>query len=247
MKRPPTKDQDEDAAPLKEEFPMRINKYLAHQGVATRREADVLIKRGIVSINGVKAELGSKVKEGDEVVVSNVSGQQKKYYYYAYHKPVGVVTHSPQVGEKDVVSSSGLKHVFPIGRLDKASHGLMILTNDGRITDKLLNPEGSHEKEYIVTTVSPLRPSFKENMEKGVDLGEFITKPCKVRVTGEKTFNIILTEGKRHQIRRMCEAMHNDVRQLERVRIMNVRLENLKPNTFRKIEGRELETFLANL
>lgn len=228
------------------EFPMRINKYLAREGFSTRRGADELIEKGFVTINNVKAQLGSKVNEGDEVEVTQ-TGRPKKYYYYAYHKPVGVVTHSPQVGEKDVLKASGLKNVFPIGRLDKDSHGLMILTNDGRITDKLLNPAGAHEKEYIVTTVNPLRPSFKENMEKGVDIGEILTKPCKVKVISEKVFSIVLTEGKRHQIRRMCEAMHNDVKHLERIRIMNIRLGNLAPNSFRKIEERELETFLASL
>lgn len=232
--------------PLKPEFPMRINKYLARAGYATRRDADALVDKGLVLINGVKALLGSKVSETDEVTVEQ-KGPQKKYVYYAYHKPVGVVTHSPQLGELDVVQSSGLKDVFPVGRLDKDSHGLMILTNDGRITDKLLNPNSSHEKEYSIMTVNTLRPSFKENMEKGVDIGDAVTKPCKVRITGDKTFNITLTEGRHHQIRRMCEAMHNDVKHLERVRVMNIRLGRLPPNEYRKIEGEELETFFAGL
>lgn len=231
---------------IKPEFPMRINKYLARAGYATRRDADTLIEKGLVLINGIKAVLGSKVNEEDKVVVEQ-KGPQKQYVYYAYHKPVGVVTHSPQVGELDVVHSSGLKGIFPVGRLDKDSHGLMILTNDGRITDKLLNPDGVHEKEYSVMTVNPLRPSFKEHMEKGVDIGDALTKPCRIRITGEKTFNITLTEGKHHQIRRMCEAMHNDVKHLERVRIMNIRLGNLQSNAWRKIEGEELEKFISDL
>lgn len=231
---------------VKPEFPMRINKYLARAGYATRRDADTLVSKGLVLINGVKAVLGTKVNEEDKVEVEQ-KGPQKQYVYYAYNKPVGVVTHSPQVGEMDVVQSSGLKGIFPVGRLDKDSHGLMILTNDGRITDKLLNPDGSHEKEYSVMTVNPLRPSFKEHMEKGVDIGDSMTKPCKIRITGEKTFNITITEGKHHQIRRMCEAMHNDVKHLERVRIMNIRLGNLQANAWRKIEGQELEVFIESL
>ncbi|MEI8061678.1 MAG: pseudouridine synthase [bacterium] len=231
---------------VKPEFPMRINKYLARAGYATRRDADALVEKGLVLINGAKAVLGTKVSEEDKVEVVQ-KGKQKEYIYYAYHKPIGVVTHSPQLGELDVVQSSGLQGVFPVGRLDKDSHGLMILTNDGRITDKLLNPNGAHEKEYSIMTMNPLRPSFKEHMEKGVDIGDAVTKPCRVRVTGEKTFNITITEGRHHQIRRMCEAMHNDVKHLERVRIMNIRLGNLAPNAFRKIEGQELDTFFEAL
>lgn len=229
------------------EFPMRINKYIARAGLATRREADTLVEKGLVTINGVKAVLGTKVmSEQDEVSIEQ-RGKAKQYLYYAYHKPAGVVTHSPQVGELDIVKSSGLKGVFPIGRLDKDTHGLIILTNDGRITEKLLSPDSGHEKEYSVMVVNQLRPSFKENMEKGVNIGDYVTKPCRVKVTGDRTFKITLTEGKHHQIRRMCEAMHNDVKYLERVRIMNIRLGKLAPNGHRKIEGEELEEFLSQL
>lgn len=233
-------------APVKPAYPMRINKYLSLKNVATRRAADELIEKKKVFINGRPAKLGDKVNETDNVEVKH-TGIRKEYLYYAYNKPAGVTTHSPQVGEKDILQSANLKGVFPVGRLDKNSTGLIILTNDGRITDKLLNPEYVHEKEYTVTVTNNLRPSFKEYMQKGVDLGDYVTKPCKVKIIGDKTFGITLTEGKKHQIRRMCEAMHNDVRQLKRVRIMNVRLGNLAPNTFRKLEGKELETFLQQI
>jgi 23S rRNA pseudouridine2604 synthase len=222
------------------EYPMRINKYLAKQNITTRRGADELIEKKKVFINGKLALLGSKVNENDNVEVKH-SGIRTDYVYYAYHKPVGVTTHSPQVGEQDVLQASGLTDVFPIGRLDKNSHGLMILTNDGRLTDKLLNPENDHTKEYIVSVTNNLRPSFKETMENGIDLGDYTTKPCKVKIIGDKTFSITLTEGKKHQIRRMCEAMHNDVKNLERVRIMNIKLGKIAPNSYRKIEGEELE------
>ncbi|MES2436630.1 MAG: pseudouridine synthase [Patescibacteria group bacterium] len=227
-------------------FPMRINKYLAWKGVATRRDADKLISQKKILINGRFAVLGDKVDEGDEVEVSSRQ-KPKSYVYFAYNKPKGIITHSPQKGEKDIKSVVPMKDVFPIGRLDKNSSGLLILTNDGRITDRLLNPEYVHDKEYIVKTVNNLRPSFKEYMEKGVDIEGYITKKCKVTVTGDDTFKITLTEGKKHQIRRMCSAMHNEVIDLKRTRVMNISLGTLKPGEYKKIEGPQLEQFLASL
>ena len=223
-------------------YPMRINKYLAHKNVGTRRSADELIAKKKVFINGKVAKLGDKVKEGDDVEVKQ-SGILREHIYYAYNKPVGVTTHSPLAGEKDILQSANLHGVFPVGRLDKNSSGLIILTDDGRITDKLLSPEYAHEKEYLVGVKNHLRPSFKEYMEKGIDLGDYKTQPCKVKIVGEKSFSITLTEGKKHQIRRMCEYMHNDVTHLKRVRIMNIKLGALAPNGHRKIEGKELEQF----
>lgn len=230
------------------EYPMRINKYLAHQGVATRREADELVARGKVLINGTVAVLGDKVEASDTVELAGKT-TGKAYRYYAYHKPVGVITHSPQLGEKDIAQSiaKGLRGVFPIGRLDKDSSGLMILTNDGRVTDRLLSPEYDHEKEYRVRTHDPIRDSFRSYMEKGINIEGYVTRPCTVRKTGPKSFNITLTEGKKHQIRRMVAALHNTVDVLERTRIMNVRLEDLKPGAWREITGAELKTFLGAL
>lgn len=230
-----------------DEYPMRINKYLAHEGIATRRGADELIARGKVLINGRVATLGEKINKGDKVELRGKTSI-KKFLYYAYHKPIGVITHSPQKGEKDIAQSVALpKEVFPIGRLDKDSSGLIILTNDGRVTDRLLAPGYDHDKEYRVRVSEPLRESFKKTMEAGVDIEGYQTKPCTVRKTGPKSFNITLTEGKKHQIRRMVAAMHNQVVELERVRILNVRLDNLAPGTWRPIEGDELATFLAQI
>ncbi len=223
---------------------IRINKYLAQKNLATRRGADELIEKGLVYVNGVRAKLGAKVQESDRV---EVRGKKQSYVYYAYNKPVGVITHSPQRGEKDVKTAVKLSDVFPIGRLDKASHGLLVLTNDGRITDKMLNPDRAHEKEYIVTTTAKLRPSFKKFMEAGVEIGEYRTKKCKVQVLDDYTFRIVLTEGKKHQIRRMCEAMHNGVKDLQRVRIMNIKIGSLADNAYRELAGEELQTFLRNL
>jgi 23S rRNA pseudouridine2604 synthase len=225
-------------------FPMRINQYLAHKNYCTRREADELIAKGKVFINGTRAVLGAKVSERDVV---DVKFRQKKYKYYAYNKPRGVVTHSPQGDEEDIAMVSPLKGVFPIGRLDKDSHGLIILTDDGRIVDKLLNPDYVHEKEYLVRTAEPMRPSFKEYMEKGVDIGDYVTKHCVVNPMGRRMFSIVLTEGKKHQIRRMCAALHNDAIELERVRIMNIRVKGIPPGGYRKIQGAELATFLKTL
>lgn len=225
---------------------MRINKYLALKGFSTRRGADELIEKKLVYINGKLAILGDKVLETDEVEV-RYKQKPKQYQYFAYNKPRGVVTHSPQMGEDDVVKASSLKNVFPVGRLDKDSHGLMILTDDGRITDKLLNPDYDHEKEYIVKTVQKLRANFKEKMEKGVDIGDYVTQPCTVSVLDDKEFKITITEGKKHQIKRMVVAQFNEVRDLQRIRVMNITLGKLASNSYRKIDGKELELFLKKL
>jgi 23S rRNA pseudouridine2604 synthase len=236
--------------PARDEYPMRINKYLAKQGVSTRRGADELIARGKVLLNGRVAVLGDKVQEGDRVELRS-KDKPKKYVYFAYNKPVGVITHSPQNGEKDIKSAvekaKELRDVFPVGRLDKDSSGLLILTDDGRITDRLLSPEYEHEKEYRVRTQEPLRESFKQKMEAGVLIDDYLTKPCKIKKTGANTFTITLTEGKKHQIRRMVSALYNTVVELERTRVLNIRLENLPKGAWRPIEGTERETFLAQI
>ncbi|MGE5540689.1 MAG: pseudouridine synthase, partial [Bacillota bacterium] len=154
-------------------------------------------------------------------------------------------------GEKDTLSMlpSDLKRLrlFPIGRLDKSSSGLILLTNDGRITDRLLNPDREHEKTYDVTTKLPLRPSFAEHMEQGVNIEGYMTRPTTVEVLSENKFRITLTEGKKHQIRRMVVAMHNEVRDLRRISIMNIKLGKLPIGEYRRLEGKELATFLASL
>ena len=228
-------------------FPMRINKYLALQNYATRRGADVLIQDKKVFINGKLAVLGSKVNEGDKVEIKG-GAIVSDYSYYAYNKPIGVITHSPQGEEKDIlekIKDKDLpKDLFPVGRLDKASHGLLILTNDGRITDKLLNPKYVHEKEYVVKTLNKLRTSFKAKMEAGVQIEDYKTKKCVVKILDDNTFRITLTEGKKHQIRRMCAALFQEVADLKRIRIMNIKLGPVKDNSVRKIEGKELAIFL---
>ena len=231
-------------------FPMRINKYLAHKGYATRKGADELVEKKKVHINGRLAQLGDKVEEGDEVTV-RPNKKPTEYTYLAYNKPRGLATHASLKSEEDIMSSLKnqplAKGLFPVGRLDKDSHGLIILTNDGRITDRLLNPEREHEKEYRVRTQENLRPSFAKHLSSGVDIGDYKTKPCKVDVEGERVFRITLGEGKRHQIRRMVVALHNDVIDLARIRIMNIRLAGLAEGGVRKIDGEELGKFLTSL
>ncbi|OGI74551.1 hypothetical protein A2740_02070 [Candidatus Nomurabacteria bacterium RIFCSPHIGHO2_01_FULL_43_16] len=212
---------------------MRINKYLAFKKISTRRGADLLVENKKVFINDKLAVLGSKVLELDKVEVRGA--KQKEYEYFAYNKPIGIETDSPKKG------------FFPLGRLDKNSHGLLILTNDGRITDSLLNPKYFHEKEYIVRTSNKLRGSFKQKMETGVNIEGYITKKCKVKIINDFTFRIILTEGKKHQIRRMCSALFQEIADLKRERIMNIKLGNLKPGALREIKGEELDTFLETL
>jgi 23S rRNA pseudouridine2604 synthase len=232
------------------EYPMRINKYLAVKQYASRREADRLIEDKQVRINGVVASLGDKVQKGDDVTVgSGAKELAKKRVYLAYCKPEGIVTHSPDRGQKsiaDILEYEG--RMFPVGRLDMDSHGLIILTNDGRITDKLLNPEGAHEKEYLVRVDKAVNPEFIDAMRKGVKLDDgYVTRKCVVESTAPKAFRITLTEGKKRQIRRMCEALGYNVTDLLRIRIMNVRLRDLRAGEYRQLSGAELQTFLKNI
>jgi 23S rRNA pseudouridine2604 synthase len=243
------------SSPMK--FPIRINKYLAEKNVATRREADGLIERGLVTINGKKAVLGDQVIAKDKVAVNGVQIKNsdsskevheatgKKYVYYAYNKPLNVVTSLPNPGEKEIKDVATFpQEVFPIGRLDKDSTGLIIMTNDGRITDKLLNPKSNHEKEYSVSVNRPINNTFLKFMKEGVRMGPTVTKPAKVRKTTEQTLDIVLTEGKNRQIRRMCKSLGFEVTKLKRIRIMNIQITNLKEGSFREITGKELEDFL---
>jgi 23S rRNA pseudouridine2604 synthase len=226
---------------------VRINKYLAHKGVATRTGVDELIKHEKVLINGKIAKLGDKVLETDKVEVRG-KHTKKNYIYLAYNKPRGIVSANPQKGEKDVIDSANLNNsVFPVGRLDKDSHGLLILTNDGRITDRLLNPIYNHEKEYLVEVDRKFTPAFIKHMQDGVDIDEGVTKPAIVKKISENTFSIILTEGKNRQIRRMTEKLGYTVRDLQRVRVQNVELGKIPKNSYREITGDELNTFLKSI
>lgn len=229
-------------------YPIRINRYLALTGVATRRGADELIAQKKVLINGHTVALGDMLQINDEVRVKNMA--LKEYVYLAYCKPRGIITHSPNENEKsikDILHGQLKEQVFPIGRLDKDSHGLIILTNDGRITEKLLSPNREHEKEYIVTANKPITSKFLKHLECGVDIEGYTTKPAVAKKLGERKFSIIITEGKKHQLRRMCAAEGYVADDIKRVRITNIGLGSLQPGQFRVIKGDELKKFMGQL
>ena len=225
-------------------YPIRINKYLAYKKICARREADDLIVQKKVRINGKIAILGDKVNEKDDVTVDDKA--KKKLVYFAFNKPKGVITHSPQKGEEEIKDIINIKEkVFPVGRLDKNSSGLIILTNDGRITDRLLNPKYEHEKEYIVKIKGSITESFLKKMANGIKLDDgYITKECEVQKISNNRFSIILTEGKKHQIRRMCDKLGQVIADLKRVRVINIKLQSLVEGDYREIKGTELKDFL---
>ncbi len=221
-------------------WPMRINKYLAHKNYSTRRGADELISGGKVRINGRVAKLGDKVTEEDKVVLQGFASPE--YAYYAYYKPAGVLTMGHDEGAKNIEDSAKFPtKVFPLGRLDKDSEGLLIMTNDGRMTDKLLNPANDHEKEYIVEVDREISHEFLVKISQKVDIGIGKTKASKVRRIDKNHFEIILSEGKNRQIRRMCGVLGYGVRKLKRFRIMNILLGKLRPNQYRNITDKELK------
>jgi 23S rRNA pseudouridine2604 synthase len=230
-------------------YPMRINRYLAHEGFSTRRGADLLITKRLVKINGIVATLGAKVMEKDLVEVEKTAliKNMLRYRYVAYHKPRGITT-DPQ---KDTVGIVGgmpaLRGLFPLGRLDKDSHGLLILTNDGRLTDRLLHPNHAHEKEYVVHVNKPVTDKFIRHLGRGINIEGYRTKPAIARRAGETVFRIILTEGKKHQVRRMCAREGFQVESLARIRIMNIKLGNIKEGGYRTIENTELAMLLKKI
>lgn len=227
-------------------YPMRINKYLALKGFATRREADRLVEQGVVYINNKKAVLGQQVNFGDAVEMRGDS--RADYKYVAYYKPRGAVTHSAMHGEGDVADEFSKLGLFPIGRLDKESEGLLILTNDGRITERLLSPDNDHTKEYVVTTQEKIRAGIPGILSKGMDTHLYgVLKPAKAKIIDDCVLQIDLVEGKKHQIRIMLDELHLTVRKLKRNKIMNIKLGTLRPGQQREILGRELEIFLAEL
>lgn len=225
---------------------VRINKYLAEVGISTRRGADTLIEKGLININGTKAKLGSIVYKGDKVTVDKAFNQ-KSYSYYAYYKPRGISTDKQKGSDSIVEYKKFKKGVFPLGRLDKESEGLIIMTDDGRITDRMLNPKYEHEKEYVIKLDTPIKDEALDAFDHGIKLEDGMTKPAETSRINGNTFAIIIKEGKNRQIRRMCQAFDLHVRDLKRVRVMNIELGKLKINEFRIIEGKELEKFLKLL
>jgi 23S rRNA pseudouridine2604 synthase len=208
----------------------RINKFLSEIGYCSRRAADKLIDQGRVKINGEVPLMGTKVSDEDEVSVNGKvvhRAKKKKMVYIAFNKPVGIVCTTDQMREKNNIIDyiNYPTRIFPIGRLDKPSEGLIFLTNDGDIVNKILRARNNHEKEYEVTVSKPITKEFIEAMGSGVPILDTITRKCFVKQTDKKKFKIILTQGLNRQIRRMCEYLEYDVRKLKRVRIMNIKLD----------------------
>ena len=222
---------------------MRINKYISETGVCSRREADQWIAAGRITINGITATLGSQVAEGDAVYIDGQPiGQKKSRIYIALNKPVGITcTSEPHIKDNIVDFVGHAERIFPIGRLDKDSEGLILLTNNGDIVNEILRVENAHEKEYRVTVDRPITDAFINGMASGVSILGVRTKPCVVKRINPRCFSIILTQGLNRQIRRMCAAFDYRVRRLQRVRIMHIQLGSLKIGQWRNLSDNELK------
>lgn len=223
------------------EHAVRINKYISETGYCSRREADKLVESGKVTINGVVAQLGSQAEHGDDVRIDGRRiGEHKRHVYIALNKPVGITSTTELHIKGNIVDFVGhTERIFPIGRLDKDSEGLILLTNDGDVVNPILRSEGKHEKEYIVTVDKPVTEAFLRGMAGGVKVLGSLTLPCKVTRISERVFRIVLTEGRNRQIRRMCEAFGYHVRRLKRIRIMNIKLGELPVGQWRDLSEAE--------
>ena len=231
---------------------VRINKYLSSAGYCSRREADRLLEQGRVTIDGIPAQMGSKVIDGQTVFVDGKSIiEEDEKILLAFYKPTGIVcTTTANQGDNNIVDYIGYpKRIYPVGRLDKDSEGLILMTNNGEMMDKILRSANGHEKEYIVTVNKEIDDSFIKAMSGGIYLAELdrTTKPCKVTALGKKTFRIILTQGLNRQIRRMCSTQGREVVRLKRIRIMNILLEDLKPGEYRNVTEAEYQQLKEQL
>lgn len=221
---------------------VRINKYIASSGFCSRRQADELVEAGKVTVDGVTAVNGTVVEEGQVVKVGDkeVIPEDNKIYI-ALHKPLGITCTTDRRDPSNIIDYLGMDdRVFPIGRLDKNSSGLILLTNDGDIVNKLLRAENGHEKEYQVRVDRKIEPGFKDKMETGIEILGQKTLPCKVTITGTHTFNIVLKQGLNRQIRRMCDALGYRVTKLRRIRFININLGDMRPGDRRNLTKEEI-------
>ena len=225
---------------------MRLNKYLSETGACSRREADAWIAAGRVTVNGAQGVLGTRVAEGDVVRVDGRPvGAPSRHLYIALNKPVGVTCTTERSVAGNIVDFIGIPaRIFPVGRLDKDSEGLILLTNNGDIVNEILRAEHEHEKEYEVEVDRPLTPDFLAGMAAGVPILDTVTKPCRVWQTGKNRFHIVLTQGLNRQIRRMCEHFGYRVRRLRRIRIINLVLGGLQPGEWRYLGMQDLRRLL---
>jgi 23S rRNA pseudouridine2604 synthase len=236
---------------IKRSVLIRINKYISETGFCSRREADRLVEQGRVTLNGRVAVLGDKATDGDEVLVNGKPLKVKKAaVYIAFNKPVGITCTTERHVKGNIIDFINHKErIFPIGRLDKPSEGLIFLTSDGDIVNKILRAGNNHEKEYLVTVDRTLKADFVQKMSNGIPILDTVTKKCFVRKEGPSTFTIILTQGLNRQIRRMCEYLGYQVIKLKRVRIMNVTLEGIQVGKWRNLtveEVREINEMVAS-
>jgi 23S rRNA pseudouridine2604 synthase len=227
-------------------YEKRLNKYISDSGYCSRRFADKLIEKNRVTINGKVPELGTKVMSGDRVCIDGneikaSASNHTDRVYIAYNKPIGITCTTERQVKGNIIDAIGhTKRIFPIGRLDKPSEGLIFLTSDGDIVNKILRAENAHDKEYIVKVDKPISERFVERMSKGVPILGTITKPCIVKHESKYVFRIILTQGLNRQIRRMCEYLDYEVTELQRSRIMNVELGNLRSGEWRNLTTSEM-------
>ena len=225
---------------------MRLNKYISETGACSRREADKWIEAGRVTCNGQPAQLGTRVAVGDEIRVDGEPiGAKKKQIYLALNKPAGITCTTESHVEDNIIDFIGYaERIFPIGRLDKDSEGLILLTNNGDVVNEILRSENNHEKEYLVTVDRPVTDLSLKMMADGVKIMGELTKPCKVTRIGPESFRMILTQGLNRQIRRMCSALGYKARRLERVRIMDIRLGSLGKGQWRHLTEAEIAGIL---
>ncbi len=235
------------------EFPLRINKYLAETGVATRRGADTLVEKGVVFVNGKKANVGQMVAKADKVEVrTSKNATPTEYTYIAYHKPAGELTFGgSDETERDLLMRLEKEYevtgLTPIGRLEKANAGLILLTNDGRVTRRLFADDAEFDREYIVTVDKRMFGAVYAQLERGMKIERAKTKPAKVERIDSKTFRLTIQEGKKHQIKRMLAACGYQIMRLVRVRVATISIGKMKPGQFRVLKGAELKEFLDTL
>lgn len=226
---------------------IRLNKYLSEIGFCSRREADRLVEQGKVAVNGLPASVGMKVFDTDRIEVQGtIVKKQNKPALLAFYKPRGIVcTCKAQFGQRSVIDYLKLPYrIYPIGRLDKESEGLLLLTNQGELANAIAKSRNDHEKEYIVWVDGPVTEDFLTGMSRGVPVLDTVTRPCRVKKRSERSFSIILTQGLNRQIRRMCEYFGYHVVRLRRIRIMNIYLKDLKPGAYRYVAGEEYKQLL---
>ncbi|TMP42504.1 23S rRNA pseudouridine(2604) synthase RluF [Pseudoalteromonas citrea] len=227
----------------------RLNKYISETGFCSRREADKLIESGRVRVNNAQPEMGQKVSDLDVITVDGKSLKEKpKRVYIAYNKPVGITCTTERKIRSNIVNAINYpERIFPIGRLDRPSEGLIFLTNEGDIVNKILRAGNNHEKEYVVSVDRPINSRFIERMAGGIPILDTVTKKCHVKKTGDREFTIVLTQGLNRQIRRMCEYLGYEVVTLKRVRIMNVKLDGLRSGQWRHLSEREMHEINSSI